>query len=197
MQVDGLRVDFGVVMTHVQAAIAAIEPQDSGQALIAGRLVILGGGSIGCELGQAFARLGAQVTILEAAPRLLMSEDPDAANTIAAALTQDGACVRTGAAAVAVHRDVADHGVVDIDDRGYVHVDGRLRTTNRRIWAAGAITGHPQFTHTAGVHGSLAATNAVLGLRRRTDLTEMPRVTFTQPQVAASGSAQPTPNGMT
>ncbi len=125
VQVDGLRVDVGVVMTHVQAAIAAIEPQDSAQnliaagvrvvhgaarftgllataevdgrrirfrqALIAGRLVIQGGGSVGCGLGQAFARLGSQVTILHAAPRLLMSEDPDAANTIAAALTQDGA----------------------------------------------------------------------------------------------------------
>lgn len=284
VQVDGLRVDFGAVMAHVQAAIAAIEPQDSAQNLVAagvrvvhgtarftglataevdgrtiafrqaliatgsepllppipglahadpltsdtvwslrrqpGRLVVLGGGSVGCELGQAFARLGSQVTILEAAPRLLMSEDPDAANTVAAALAQDGVSVRTGAAVTAVHHEDAagrvvqladgarvefdrllvavgrrprscdlglDTAHVDIDERGYVQVDERLRTTNRRIWAAGDITGHPQFTHTAGVHATLAASNAVLGLRRRTDVTAMPRVTFTQPEVAAVG----------
>ncbi len=70
---------------------------------------------------------------------------------------------------------------------GVVRLDARLRTTNPRIWAAGDLTGHPQFTHTAGVHGSLAASNAVLGLRRRVDVASIPRVTFTQPEVAAVG----------
>jgi pyruvate/2-oxoglutarate dehydrogenase complex dihydrolipoamide dehydrogenase (E3) component len=65
-------------------------------------------------------------------------------------------------------------------------VDAHLRTSNPRIWAAGDLTGHPQFTHTAGVHGSLAAGNAVLGLRRRVDPV-VPRVTFTSPEVAAVG----------
>ncbi len=78
-------------------------------------------------------------------------------------------------------------GVV-LDDRGFVVVDPMLRTTNKRIWAAGDLTGHPQFTHAAGVHGSLAASNAVLGLRRRVDLRAMPRVTFTDPEVAAVGA---------
>ncbi len=55
-----------------------------------------------------------------------------------------------------------------------------------RIWAAGDLTGHPQFTHTAGVHGGLAASNAVLGLRRRVDPV-VPRGTFTSPEVAAVG----------
>lgn len=62
-----------------------------------------------------------------------------------------------------------------------------LRTTNASIWAAGDVTGHAQFTHTAGVNGSLAASNAILGLRRRVDTTTIPRVTFTQPEVAAVG----------
>jgi pyruvate/2-oxoglutarate dehydrogenase complex dihydrolipoamide dehydrogenase (E3) component len=81
-----------------------------------------------------------------------------------------------------------DAAGVILDDRGFVVVDPMLRTTNRRIWAAGDLTGHPQFTHAAGVHGSLAASNAVLGLRRRVDLRAMPRVTFTDPEVAAVGA---------
>ena len=66
-------------------------------------------------------------------------------------------------------------------------VDGALRTTNPRIWAAGDLTGHPAFTHVAGMHGSLAASNAVLGLRRKVRLDTIPRVTYTQPEVASFG----------
>jgi pyruvate/2-oxoglutarate dehydrogenase complex dihydrolipoamide dehydrogenase (E3) component len=186
------------------------------------RLLVLGGGSIGCELGQAFARLGARVEIVEAAPRLLPHEDADAAEIIAASLRRDGVGLHTGVAVIGVAPAPGDHGSgvarlgdgtqlrfnqilvavgrrprsrnlgldaagVAVDERGAVRVDARLRTTNHRIWAAGDVTGHPQFTHTAGVHGSLAAANAVLGLRRRAEVTAMPRVTFTQPEVDAVG----------
>jgi pyruvate/2-oxoglutarate dehydrogenase complex dihydrolipoamide dehydrogenase (E3) component len=186
-----------------------------------GRLVVLGGGSIGCELGQAMARLGAEVTILEGAPRILPREDADAASLVQAALEFDGVRVITADPVASVEAN--DHGTggvvsltsgdrvdydvllvavgrtprtrdlglesvnVQIDERGFVVVDESLRTTNRRIWAAGDITGHPQFTHLAGVHGSLAASNAVLGLRRKVDAT-VPRVTFTDPEVAAVGA---------
>ena len=76
---------------------------------------------------------------------------------------------------------------MQLDDRGFVRVDDHLRTSNPRIWAAGDVTPLPPFTHTAGVFGSLAATNAVLGLRRTVDLSAVPRVTFTDPEVAAVG----------
>jgi len=76
---------------------------------------------------------------------------------------------------------------VEVDDRGFVVADDLLRTTNPRIWAAGDLTGHPQYTHTAAVHASLAAANAILGVRRKVDLTAVPRVTFTDPEVAAVG----------
>lgn len=184
-----------------------------------GRLLVVGGGAIGCELGQAFARLGSQVTIVEAAPRLLAREDADAAALVAAALTGDGVTVRVGVGLdsvrpvgggwiaelgdgsqvefetvlVAVGRRPRTTGLglevagVELDERGNVRVDDRLRTSNPRIWAAGDLTGHPQFTHTAGVHGSLAASNAILGLRRRVALATIPRVTFTQPEIAAVG----------
>jgi pyruvate/2-oxoglutarate dehydrogenase complex dihydrolipoamide dehydrogenase (E3) component len=181
-----------------------------------GRLVVLGGGSIGCELGQAFARLGSAVTVVEAAPRLLTGEDPDAAALVAAALRRDGVAVRTGAPVVAADRGgvVLDGGEridadallvalgrapdtrglgldaagVALDERGHVRVDAALRTANPRVWAAGDVTGHPPFTHLAGVHGSTAAANAVLGLRRRAELTAVPRVTYTSPEVAAVGA---------
>lgn len=185
-----------------------------------GRLVVLGGGSIGCELGQAFARLGAEVTIVEGAPRIMPREDAAAAALVAGALARDGVTVLAGsgvAAAepgagtagqlvladgvvvpyeclvVAVGRSPRTQGFglaaagVEVDKRGFVVVDAHLRTTNPMIWAAGDLTGHPQFTHTAGVHGSLAASNAVLGVRRKVALTAVPRVTFTHPEVAAVG----------
>ncbi len=205
------------------AGLAACDPLTSDTVWsldrLPGRLLVLGGGSIGCELGQAFARLGARVSVVEAAPRLLPRENPDAVAAVTAALRADGVDVRTGVAVVGVRPGSAGwraaladgteidfdrilvavgrrprtdtlglHAAgVEVDQRGYVRVDVRLRTSNRRIWAAGDVTGHPQFTHTAGVHGSLAAANAVLGLRRRVDLSAMPRVTFTQPEVAAVG----------
>ena len=179
-----------------------------------GRLVVLGGGSIGCELGQAFARLGVRVCLVEAAERLLSREDPDASAAVRTALEADGVDVRTGASATSVTGDelVLDDGSrlgfdrllvavgrtprtaglglgaagVELDERGHVRVDDHLRTSNPRIWAAGDVTGHPALTHVAGVHGSLVATNAVLGLRRSVDPV-VPRVTFTSPEVGSVG----------
>jgi pyruvate/2-oxoglutarate dehydrogenase complex dihydrolipoamide dehydrogenase (E3) component len=183
------------------------------------RLAILGGGNIGCELGQAFARLGSEVTLVESADRILPREDPQAADLVARSLRRDGVTILTGVpvvdvkaapgSGVLVLEDGAtvdfdrllvsvgrrprtqgldlDLAVVKLDERGYVRVDKHLRTTNPRIWAAGDVTGHAQFTHSAGVNGSLAASNAVLGLRRRVETSTVPRVTFTSPEVAAVG----------
>lgn len=68
------------------------------------QLVVLGGGPVGCELGQAFARLGSRVTIVEQAPRLLPTEDPEVGELLARSFTQEGIDVRTGTAAVRVER---------------------------------------------------------------------------------------------
>ncbi len=189
-------------------------------------LVVLGGGNIGCELGQAFARLGSRVTLVEGEERILGREDRSAAELLAEALVADGVSLRTGAPVVRVlpaegtagtlvldddselpygrllvalgrTPRTSDLGLdlagVDLDDRGFVVTDDVLRTTNPRIWAAGDLTGHPQFTHTAGNHGSLASSNAVLGVRRKIDLTAIPRVTYTHPEVASVGVATERP----
>ncbi|WP_308468481.1 dihydrolipoyl dehydrogenase family protein [Rathayibacter soli] len=184
------------------------------------RLVVVGGGAIGCELGQALARLGSHVTLIQRGPRLIPKESAQAEAIVSAALVADGVDIRRGRTVrrvettaghagsltlddgtavdfdrvlVAVGR-AADTGSlaldsagVSVDDRGTVIVDDNLRTTNTRIWAAGDVTALPQFTHTAGVNGSIAASNAILGLKRKIDRRVVPRVTFTQPEVAAVG----------
>ena len=66
------------------------------------RLVVLGGGPIGCELAQSFARLGSTVTQVEMAPRLMLREDPDASDLVAASLRVDGVNVLTGHQAIRV-----------------------------------------------------------------------------------------------
>lgn len=187
------------------------------------RLVVLGAGSIGCELGQAFARLGSGVTLIDGAAHILPREDPEAATLVAHSLELDGVRIETGRSVarivgnpdgggevllgngtdqsrvgfdcllVAVGRRPRTKNLgletvgVEVDQHGFVKVSPTMRTTNKRIWAAGDLTNHPQFTHTAGVNGSLAASNAVLGLRRKSETKAVPRVTFTDPEVAAVG----------
>jgi pyruvate/2-oxoglutarate dehydrogenase complex dihydrolipoamide dehydrogenase (E3) component len=80
-----------------------------------------------------------------------------------------------------------DTAGVRLDERGYVAVDAKLRTSNRRIYAGGDVTGAPAFTHVAGMHGSIAATNALLAPTRRIDHERIPWVTFTDPEVAHVG----------
>ncbi|MCM2256368.1 MAG: mercuric reductase [Vicinamibacteria bacterium] len=71
------------------------------------RLLVIGGGPIGCELAQAFARFGSQVTLVQSAAQVLDREDPEAAALVAAALRQDGVELVTGAAVQAVSRDAS------------------------------------------------------------------------------------------
>ncbi len=189
------------------------------------RLVVLGGGPIGVELGQAFGRLGSQVTVVELAAQLLPREEPAAGAVLAAALTAEGVDVRTSTEAVRVEQ-VADGGGghqlvvrhagqehtigfdallvalgrrpstaelgleaagVELDDRGAVVVDARLRTTNPRVYAGGDATMRLPFTHTASTHGSTVVQNALFGLRRSVDHERIPWVTFTDPEVARVG----------
>ncbi|MBK9656069.1 MAG: FAD-dependent oxidoreductase [Rhodanobacteraceae bacterium] len=69
------------------------------------RLLVLGGGPIGCELGQCFARLGSQVTIVQRPSRLLPKEDPDASAAVQAAFEHDGITLALGSEAIRVEKD--------------------------------------------------------------------------------------------
>lgn len=76
---------------------------------------------------------------------------------------------------------------VQTDSKGAVVVDEQLRTANERVWAAGDVTGHPQFVYVAGVHGTIVVDNAFGGAGRTIDYRTLPRVTFTSPNIAAVG----------
>ncbi|MGH2655499.1 MAG: mercury(II) reductase [Actinomycetota bacterium] len=76
---------------------------------------------------------------------------------------------------------------IELTERGAIRVDDELRTTNSRVFAGGDVTGAPQFVYVAAAHGTLAADNTVAGAHRQVDYTAMPRVTFTEPQIAAVG----------
>ncbi|WP_273844007.1 mercury(II) reductase [Rubrobacter calidifluminis] len=76
---------------------------------------------------------------------------------------------------------------IERDERGALVLDDELRTTNPRVFAAGDVTGAPQFVYVAAAQGTLAAGNALLGAGRAMDYAALPRVTFTTPNIAAVG----------
>jgi mercuric reductase len=76
---------------------------------------------------------------------------------------------------------------IELDERGSLVLDAQLRTTNHRVFAAGDVTGAPQFVYVAAAQGTLAADNALTGASRSMDYAALPRVTFTSPNIAAVG----------
>lgn len=94
--------------------------------------------------------------------------------------------VATGRRPVLDGLDLEAAGVTR-DERGGLVLDEGLRTTNPRVYAAGDVTGSPQFVYVSAAQGTLAADNAIAAAGRRVDYTALPRVTFTQPNIAAVG----------
>ena len=196
-------------LTHAQLFTLTRLPQ---------HLLVLGGGVIGCEMAQAFARLGARVSLIEQHSRLLPREDPEASALLVARLREDGVSVYLGAPVEKVEREgevrrvwlpdgqaltgdvllVAlgrrpnlDLGLkaagVAFTDRG-VTVDDHLATTNPRVYAAGDVIGQAAYTHAADHQARIVLRNALfpLGGARLSRLV-IPRVTYTQPEIAAVG----------
>ena len=192
------------------------------------RLAVIGGGPIGCELAQAFARFGAEVTLLHRGPRILGREDDDAAALLARALQRDGvrlvleaaidrverhgdervlhytragarAHVRADAVLVGAGRLANVEGLgletagVAADPRDGVHVDDRLRTTNRRIFAAGDVCSRDRFTHHADFQARLVIQNALFLGRARASALTLPRAPTPTPRWPTSASASATP----
>ncbi|MGQ0560097.1 MAG: FAD-dependent oxidoreductase [Sphingosinicella sp.] len=179
------------------------------------RLAILGGGPIGCELAQAFARLGSQVTLVEAEPRLLAREDGEAAEALAAIMRDEGVDLRLGQPArrvepgrlfvgegeevafdeliVAAGRKprLAGYGLdgLGIDTGKTLETNAFLETIFPNIYAVGDVEGRYQFTHVSAHQAWHAAVNALFGSVRRFRVDErvLPRVTFTDPELAQVG----------
>ncbi|MFM7345143.1 MAG: dihydrolipoyl dehydrogenase family protein, partial [Tagaea sp.] len=181
-------------------------------------LVVIGGGPIGCELAQAHARLGTRVTLLEAAPAILLKEDPEAAGCVRDALLRDGVVLREGvkiARAEAPATLVLDSGErieashilvaagrkpnigelgleaagVAFDAKG-ITVDARLRSTNKDVLALGDCAGGLQFTHVAGWHAGIAIRNLCFKIPAKAIPRAIPRVTFTDPEIAHVGMTE-------
>ena len=187
------------------------------------KLVVLGGGPIGLELGQSFARFGSNVTIVEMDSRLLPKEDEEVSAAIERVLRSEGLKIllnhKAVSATVANGRKVlmvegngrrqdltADEILVATGrrpnveglnleaasvryDKQRILTDEYLRTSARHIFAAGDVTGHFLFTHTAAYEASVVIRNALLfwPLVQKTDSRVVPWTTFTDPEVARVG----------
>jgi pyruvate/2-oxoglutarate dehydrogenase complex dihydrolipoamide dehydrogenase (E3) component len=182
-------------------------------------LVVIGAGPSGCELAQAFARLGTLVTVIEAGPQVLPREDGDAATLVHTCLRHDGADVllNTGITAVKLvdGRFFLEHGngstsgdallvatgrVPRTEDlqlaaAGVAHgsegvtVDDRLRTTNPRVYAAGDVCSKYKFTHAADAMARIVVRNALFFGRARLSSLVIPWCTFTSPEVGRVGQS--------
>lgn len=179
------------------------------------RLIIIGAGFVALELAQAFARLGSEVTVL-ARSRLLSSEDPAIGGAIEAAFKRDGIKVVKQNQAIRVDYTDNEFtvdtnaGTLRADQllvatgrtpntealnlegigvktaHGAIQVDEHLQTTVPGLYAAGDCTDQPQFVYVAAAGGSRAAVN-MTGGEAILDLSAMPAVMFTEPQVATVG----------
>jgi pyruvate/2-oxoglutarate dehydrogenase complex dihydrolipoamide dehydrogenase (E3) component len=179
-------------------------------------LIVLGGGAIGLELAQVFARFGVRVTVVEAVDRLLAFEEPESSALAEHALRADGIEVHTSAGAQRV-----DHSSAGFSVRlpeAMVHGDELLVSTGRRarldalgldtvgldpggraiptdermraaagIWAVGDVTTHGSFTHLAMYHAGIVVADILGRPWPKADYRALPRVTFTDPEIGAVG----------
>lgn len=186
-------------------AIEATQPPKS--------LIVLGGGAIGCELAQVFARFGSEVTVVEAAPRLLAMEEPEADELLRRVFEDDGIGVRTD---TTISRVRAEGGAFTLDDElraenllvatgrradlrklgvaaagldenaPFVEVDERMRAAEG-LWAVGDVTGRGAFTHVAMYQARIAVRDILGQGGPGADYRALPRVTFTDPEIGAVG----------
>jgi pyruvate/2-oxoglutarate dehydrogenase complex dihydrolipoamide dehydrogenase (E3) component len=188
-------------------------------------MIVLGGGYVGLELGQAYRRFGSRVTVVEHGPRLLSREDPDVSDEVQRLLSDEGmqfvvtaetlrvhgrsgeavtVVVRTSSGEqriegsdilVAVGRipNTAEIGLeavgVELDGRGYVHVNERLETSAADVWAMGECAGSPQFTH-ASIDDFRIIRDNLAGGRRSTRDRLVPYCMFTDPPLAHVGLSE-------
>jgi mercuric reductase len=180
-------------------------------------MLVLGGGYVALEQAQLFAHLGTEVTILVRSQlaRTEEPEIADALRATLAGegilvaehtqvdrVDRDGPDVVVQAGGQELHAEqvlvatgrtprTAGLGLdavgVRLGQRGEVLVDDDMSTANPRVWAAGDVTGHPQFVYVAAKHGTLAVENAFERAGRRIDYRSLPRITFTNPTVASAG----------
>ena len=182
------------------------------------RLAVIGGGPIGVELAQAFARLGSRVTIVEAAERILPVADSEASAVLRRVLEEEGITLHLSCQVESARRDGDSRQLfltngqsvecerilvaagrrpavfgLGLDEAGVEHnaravvVDVRLRTRQPHIFAIGDVCGPYQFTHMAEYQAGIVLASLLFRIPRKVDYRVIPRVTFTDPEVAEVG----------
>ncbi len=182
-------------------------------------LVVLGGGAIGVELAQVFARFGVAVAVVEVADRLLAPEEPEAGELLARVFAAEGIAVHTGAKIAAVRHDglltveLEDGRTVEgerllvatgrrpdlaaigartigVDESARsLPVDARMRVTEG-VWAIGDVTGHGAFTHMSMYEAAIAAADILGEGGPGAQYHAVPRVTFTDPEIGSVGLSE-------
>ena len=180
------------------------------------RLAIIGAGPIGLEFADMFARFGSKVTLLSRG-QVLADADSDVRDSVLEALRDDGVeivegaeaeeitatAVRTSAGEFAADAVLAAIGRlpvvpaglelagIELDEKGFIKVDDRLRTSASGVWAVGDINGGPQFTYISMDDFRIVAAQ-LLGDddRRRSDRVAVPRTTFLTPPLAEVGLSE-------
>jgi pyruvate/2-oxoglutarate dehydrogenase complex dihydrolipoamide dehydrogenase (E3) component len=182
--------------------------------LLPASMVVIGGGPVGMEIAQAYQRLGSQVTVV--ADHLLPKEDPDVRDLMQKVFEREGvrfvwgqaqACRREGnSITVLAGKGEAvgeilliasgrspNIGGLGLENAGVkysakgIPVDTHLRTSAKHIYAAGDVLGGQQFSHFAGWQAFQAVRNALLPGKSSGFTDVLPRVTFTDPEVAQVG----------
>ncbi|MHB8510555.1 MAG: dihydrolipoyl dehydrogenase family protein [Actinomycetota bacterium] len=179
---------------------------------------IIGGGPIGVEFAQIFSRLGSRVTVIEVLDRILGPEDEAASAVLQEALEREGVDIITGAKIERVDPSkaivLADGRTIRSDEilvaagrmapfdlldpqaagvkieRGRPVLEPTLQTTAPHIWCAGDVTGALQFTHVASYEAQVVADQIVSGKPSQADYRVIPKVTYTDPEVASVGLTQ-------
>ncbi|MGK7917549.1 MAG: NAD(P)/FAD-dependent oxidoreductase [Prochloraceae cyanobacterium] len=183
-------------------------------------LAVIGAGPIGCELGQSFHRLGAQVTIISSRDRILPKEDLDAAAVVEKQLESEGISIIKNARVKQVEliegkkylqagkeKIVTDEILVSAGrtpnveslnleaagveyDKHGIKVNAKLQTTNPRIYGCGDVIGGYQFTHVAAHEAVVVIQNALFFPTKKVDYRVIPWATFTEPELARVGLSE-------
>ena len=179
---NAVGLELGQFFGHLGSAVTFLE--------VAGRIAPFEEPEVSAALAGVLAGQGA--TVHAPAQVLAVERDGDVRRirvTVEGAevvIEADEVLVATGRRPNTVGLGLQVAGVAT-DARGAVVADAQLRTTNPRVWAAGDVTGAPQFVYVSAYQGALAAGNALLGEARDADLTGLPRVIFTSPPAAGAG----------
>ena len=185
--------------------------------LLPEHLLVIGGGPIGVEMAQAFARLGSKVSVFDLAS-ILPRDDTDFVDVVRQSLLADGVSLHEGCSITGIesgpavvlsegtriegsHLLIATGRAPNVDELGLkaasidydqtgIKVDARLRTSNKRVFAIGDVIGGLQFTHVAGYHAGVVIKNALFRIPAKADHRCVPKVTYCDPELAQVGSLE-------